>query len=85
MMFFKTRTMARILAAQGQTKKAKAIYAHLLKQNPSDEALKAERDTLDSKKPAAKDIDQAVAPPDLVPLYDHWIKTAFSYYSRSRT
>ena len=39
---FPTRTMARILADQGHFKRALAIYAALLRNEPSDTELRAE-------------------------------------------
>lgn len=35
----RTRTMARLLAAQGHVERALSIYAHLLRQSPGDSAL----------------------------------------------
>jgi len=41
---FPTRTMARILADQGHFKRALAIYAALLRDEPIDRELRAEAD-----------------------------------------
>ncbi|RLB36899.1 MAG: hypothetical protein DRH30_14160 [Deltaproteobacteria bacterium] len=41
---FPTRTMARILAEQGHFKRALAIYAGLLREEPGDRELSAEAD-----------------------------------------
>ena len=76
---FKTRTMARILAAQGRIKKARDIYGHLLKQNPAQEDLRAELDALDDRKPSTG-TNHPSADGNLSLLYQQWIDTAFAYH-----
>ena len=80
---FKTRTMARILASQGQLKKAKAIYHYLLEQNPHHQDLKAELDALDKKQLRPKAGSTTDVNIDLSPLYENWIRTAISYHRRT--
>ena len=79
---FKTRTMARILASQGQIKKAKSVYHYLIKQHPHEEDLKAELDALTSKQLLPQNPSGTDADVDLTPLYEKWIKTAVSYYRK---
>ena len=43
---FKTRTLARIFAAQGQFEKAASIYSHLINNHPDQPDLKAELEIL---------------------------------------
>ena len=49
-----TRTMARILASQGHTRRALAIYQKLVQQRPDDKALRTEADAVRSGKPPKK-------------------------------
>ena len=73
---FKTRTLARILASQGQHKKAAAIYKHLLRQPFDQPDLKAELVTLKIKMNA----EASGSSKELSSLYRLWIDTAVGYY-----
>lgn len=70
---FKTKTMARIFAQQGQLKKAAEIYVYLLKKNPNQEEVKKQLIDIRHR------LSQAgqTAAKDLRPLYEKWIALGF--------
>lgn len=81
---FKTRTMARILASQGQIRKAKSIYLYLLEQAPHREDLKMEMLLLDTKGPGCSQAVETDVGGGLDPVYAQWIDAAFSYFRKER-
>jgi tetratricopeptide (TPR) repeat protein len=72
---FKTRTLARIFAAQGQFEKAASIYRHLIGINPDQPDLKAELEIIKIKNAALSG-----TPKKLDSLYIIWIEAVFEYH-----
>ncbi|MFO7964665.1 MAG: hypothetical protein R6U50_12135 [Desulfobacterales bacterium] len=65
---FKTKTMARILAAQGQMTQAAEIYTSVLTNGGCREAM----------------ISDSTTAKDLISLYEKWVRLAFDYGRKTR-
>jgi hypothetical protein len=70
---FKTRTLAGILANQGQLKKAEEIILHLLKQNPHQPDLEIELDLLRLRM-NLKNSNPRERLNDLYKIWIHWVR-----------
>lgn len=69
---FKTKTMARIFADQGQLNKAAEIYLFLLAKEPHREDLAAALDAVRQRMREGQRPEK-----DLAPLYEKWLRLAY--------
>lgn len=73
---FKTRTMAKVLAGQGQLKKAAEIYTYLIKHHPEEKDLREELGAIKKR----LNPDENGSHKELRPLYRKWIEIQLKYY-----